>query len=258
MIRKQFAENGYYHCKGLFEKKEIEAVKNDMNFVFSTYTNIETTDQSVIDLFRNDFEGFHACALTCQTLLSFNKLQCHQNIIDFLKSIGLEFPVMNTRPLLSISSRHTSKKQIYWKVPSHQDWPSVQGSLNGVTCWIPLVDIDVDLGPLEVAPKTHLLGYLEHKQEEAPVLSDHEYDFVPIQMDVGDALFFNFFTVHRSGTNTTEDDIRWSMHFRYNDILEETFVQRKFPLTTNATKNSIAMPGFPNKEKMIQLMDGLK
>ena len=44
----------------------------------------------------------------------------------------------------------------------------------------------------------------------------------------GDLLAFSAFLVHRSGTNSTES-IRWSCHFRYNDLAEATFVERGYP-----------------------------
>jgi ectoine hydroxylase-related dioxygenase (phytanoyl-CoA dioxygenase family) len=49
-----------------------------------------------------------------------------------------------------------------------------------------------------------------------------------VEVERGDALFFSTFLVHQSGTNVT-DRIRWSCHFRYNNLSEPTFVARGFP-----------------------------
>ena len=46
----------------------------------------------------------------------------------------------------------------YFGLTSHQDYWSVQGSLDGVVVWIPLVDVDKEIFPLEVAPQLHLRG----------------------------------------------------------------------------------------------------
>ncbi len=51
---------------------------------------------------------------------------------------------------------------------------------------------------------------------------------VPVEVEGGDALFFSAFLVHQSGTSIT-DAIRWSCHFRYNNLREPTFVDRGFP-----------------------------
>ena len=47
-------------------------------------------------------------------------------------------------------------------------------------------------------------------------------------MEQGDVIFFSSFLIHRSGTNETEH-IRWSTHFRYNDLDEKSFVERGYP-----------------------------
>jgi len=49
-----------------------------------------------------------------------------------------------------------------------------------------------------------------------------------VEVKAGDTLFFSSLLVHRSGNNIT-DKIRWSVHFRYNNAMEETFGQRRFP-----------------------------
>ena len=52
--------------------------------------------------------------------------------------------------------------------------------------------------------------------------------FVPVPVARGDALVFSTFLVHQSGNNVT-DGIRWSCHFRYNNVREATFVARALP-----------------------------
>lgn len=248
-MNKEYAEQGYYHHRRLFDPEIIHSIKQQIDLVFETYTGKPVSDESVIELFRNDFDGFHGCAQACQNLLSLCRLQCHFVMMNAIYDLGLELLSINTRPLLSVSSRHTAKSDIHWRVPAHQDWPSVQGSINGVTCWMPLVDVTPELGPLEVAAGTHLLGYLDHDDVGVPVLNG-DYKFTPIEMSVGDALFFNAFTVHRSGNNVS-DRIRWSMHFRYNDLRESTFIDRKYPRhRIDKRKEGILYPGFPSSEVM--------
>ena len=69
--------------------------------------------------------------------------------------LGLRFPNVSTRPVLFFNSRHLAEKEVYWKVSPHQDWRSMQGSLDSVVVWLPLCDIDVALGALEVVPQSH-------------------------------------------------------------------------------------------------------
>lgn len=52
--------------------------------------------------------------------------------------------------------------------------------------------------------------------------------FIMPTIELGDALFFSAFLIHRSGNNVT-DSIRWSCHLRYNDLSEPTFMERNYP-----------------------------
>ena len=123
-----------------------------------------------------------------------------------------------------------AKQEFYWKTPPHQDWRSMQGSLDSVVVWIALVDVDVGLGALEVVPGSHRRGLLADRLLDG-FGQTHELvdaDFTSIEMHKGDALFFSSFLVHRSGTNVRED-IRWSAQFRYNNLAEAAFVERGYP-----------------------------
>lgn len=226
-----YASSGYHLEKSIFVSEVIK-LKEKINLVFRLYTgNYEVDfDSLVIDLFKNDFDGFIGCANVCQNLPELYNLCFNSDMMILLKKLGISRVCMNTRPLISFSSRFTAKNENYWKVPAHQDWPSTLGSLNGLTCWIPLVDLRTqDLGPLELSESSHLFGNLKSEDIGVPVLINKlNFVFKPMFMNVGDALFFNNFVVHKSGDNVT-DKIRLTVHFRYDDYSESTYRDRKFP-----------------------------
>ena len=101
----------------------------------------------------------------------------------------------------------------------------MQGSLNAMVVWIPLVDIDEQLGRLRVVPGSHRAGLCESQPDDwyRHIEGVSDADFVSAEVRAGDALFFSAFLVHASGDNTT-DAIRWSCHFRYNDLAETTYI----------------------------------
>jgi ectoine hydroxylase-related dioxygenase (phytanoyl-CoA dioxygenase family) len=121
-----------------------------------------------------------------------------------------------------------------------------------------LVDIDRSLGALEVIPGSHKWGLLESESvsyygkisEEVTVR-----EFVPVEVVRGDALIFSSFLVHRSGTNSTES-IRWSIHFRYNNLAEQTFIERGYPHPfIYKPQEGLITPQFPEKELLANLFD---
>ena len=49
-----------------------------------------------------------------------------------------------------------------------------------------------------------------------------------VTLNKGDILIFSSFLVHKSG-ELTNDEIRWSCHFRYNNLNEVDFIERGYP-----------------------------
>jgi ectoine hydroxylase-related dioxygenase (phytanoyl-CoA dioxygenase family) len=255
-MRSQFSRDGYYLAKNLLDVDDIGAVRRDMEQVFRLYLHTPksepVTHETIIDLFRNDTAGFKACAQQCQCLASVFRLAYSKGLTKFLNEVaGIELPTMNTKPLVSFSSKGTAQKTPYWYVGAHQDWPSTQGSLNGVTVWTPLVEVTGSLGPLELIPESHLQGFREHKENEGvPLLVDKSEGWISVPMNPGDVLVFSYFTVHRSGLNGS-DKIRWSMHFRYDDASDPTFIDRKYPKTHIWQRlDRVIEPGFPSAEQV--------
>ncbi len=97
--------------------------------------------------------------------------------------------------------------------------------------WVPLIDISRELGALEVIPGSHLGGLIDAEMADGYGHIEDRVDadqMKSIEVERGDALFFSTLLLHRSGTNVT-DSIRWSCHFRYNNLHEETMIERGFP-----------------------------
>ena len=60
------------------------------------------------------------------------------------------------------------------------------------------------------------------------------------------ALFFSSLLVHQSGTNMSSS-IRWSCHFRYNNLLEPTFIARGYPHPyLYRPQEELITPNFPS------------
>lgn len=131
----------------------------------------------------------------------------------------------------------------------------MQGSLDSVVVWVPLADVDVKLGALEVVPGSHKLGLLttEVVNSFGKVDRFDDGDFISVEARQGDVLFFSSFLVHRSGVNTT-DSIRWSCHFRYNNLSEETFIERGYPHPyLYKPQEELITADFPDTERLAKL-----
>lgn len=131
----------------------------------------------------------------------------------------------------------------------------MQGSLDSIVVWVPLADVDFSLGALEVVRGSHKLGLLttEVVNSFGKVDRFDDVDFMSVEAAQGDVLFFSSFLVHRSGVNTT-DSIRWSCHFRYNNLGEETFIERGYPHPyLYRPQDELITPDFPDQERLARL-----
>ena len=110
----------------------------------------------------------------------------------------------------------------------------MQGSINSIVIWIPLLDINQDLGSIKVIPESHKHGLITTKRlnsfglvEELPNNTALQDKFISYDVKMGDIIVFNAFLVHQSGNNIS-NHFRWSTHFRYNDLEDISFIERGY------------------------------
>jgi len=240
-LRELFERQGFVHVNSFFDKGDVERVRSDAKRVFlkqmtsqGFVNNVDADEREfergLFHYFSEDSEGFINCGKTCQHLVSLHRLSLREDVVQHLIALGVRRPNICTRPVLYFNSRHLAKSEVYYKSPPHQDWRSMQGSLNAMVIWVPLVDVPRELGALEIIPGSHLWGLQDSHEDEwyRSINGPGDEQYQSVEIKAGDVLFFSAFLVHRSGDNIT-DSIRWSCHFRYNDLEESTFVHRKYP-----------------------------
>lgn len=242
-IIKDYKQKGFLFCPAFFGKDKIDKILLDAKRIFvAQMKRTGVTDlpalsdesafsQAMFLFFQKDTESFINCGKQVQHLISLHRLSLSQKIIDFLTSLEISFPNISTRPVLYFNHPKLAKKKVYHTVFPHQDWRSMQGSLDSIVLWVPLVDIPEPLGALQIIPASHKWGLITEEMTEGfgkVQLDKQQIDnFQSIEVKAGDALFFSSFLIHQSGNNIT-DRIRWSCHFRYNNLDESTFIERKF------------------------------
>ena len=242
-----FKSEGYLRLKGFFPKRKIAEVLNDAKSIFFRQMlhlkyldgNIplkaigETRfNQALYRMAEEKPDILFNCGKQVQHLVSLHALSLSKAVINLLKTFGMPNPNISTRPTLFFNHPKLAKKEVYYKISAHQDWRSMQGSLNSAVVWLPLVKMTKELGPLEIIPRSHIRGLITSEVRDGfgLVSADqfNDKDFVSIEMEIGDILVFSSFLVHRSGENLT-DRPRWSCHFRYNDLDEFEFIERGYP-----------------------------
>jgi|GEM_PF-6187242 len=250
---KEYKESGFYLAKNLLNKDYLSSVRNDIMKVFAIKMGKhKVDDKDLFDLYQFDRASYVTCAKQAHNLISLHQLACNELIVNMLHDFGVSFPSYAAKPVILFSAKQLAENHhFYWKAKPHQDWAGLMGSLDSVVAWLPLVPFTKELGFLEIVPGSHLSGLLKHVPSgpTVEISEEHEYDFQPIPMELGDVLFFSTFSIHRSGENIS-DLIRLSVNFRYDNNEEINFAERCFPnsFVYNRVQLVEQIPGFPKPE----------
>jgi ectoine hydroxylase-related dioxygenase (phytanoyl-CoA dioxygenase family) len=141
----------------------------------------------------------------------------------------------------------------------HQDWPTLQGSLDTVTVWMPFVDVDSNLFTMDIIPGSHTKGLFpstrtENSFEVKPECFD-EKDFVPMQTKRGDVVFMSSFAIHRSSLKG-DNRLRVATSWRYENAAEPHFIERSYPFAQKRTVVAdLITAGFPSAEQVREIFE---
>lgn len=267
-----YKRDGFLILKRFFEPSRIEAIRREAREIFfrqiraKGFTDREFAavgEQEFNELLYRLFDEDVACLANCgkqvQHMISLHRLALDPAITDLLRGLGLGHPNVSTRPVLFFNHPRLAQKKVFHTVDAHQDWRSMQGSLNAVVIWVPLVDVDRALGALEVVPGSHRRGlqtdHLDGGFGMVALDDAAQRNLVSVELAQGDVLAFSSFLIHQSGNNVT-DAPRWSCHFRYNDLAEPTFVRRGYPHAyVYKPVEELLTPGFPTAAEVERVFE---
>ena len=183
-------------------------------------------------LFSADMARYLAAAKLAQHIPELHALGSSKIIIDVVSELGLQKPAISTRPVVHIVGKGLEVPDGYQSTPAHQDWRSVQGSLDSIVLWLPLSEHEKAFWPLEVAKCSHRLGILNTKSHPfGKEISDKKIDrfsFTKVEAKPGDIVVFSMFLAHRTGSSE-RPGVRWAISFRFNNTSEPSFISRGFP-----------------------------
>lgn len=242
-LRQQYARDGYCLLPDFFPLADIQQVYDDMMALFAYQLKrlgIVEVDwreplglrRNLLALFNADRDAYLGAARQSQLLPSIHNLTTSAMVVETLRSLGLDTPVVSTKPVCHYMTEALRIPGGYHKAPPHQDWRSMQGSLDGVVLWIPLIDIDEQSYAVEIIPGSHKLGLANTVPHVAtPMVKDdrvNEDDFMPLYPKRGDLAIFSGFMVHRTGEHG-DDRVRVAMSLRYNNAAEPGYIAHAYP-----------------------------
>lgn len=238
--REAYEQAGYVIVKGLMPAAQVDACLADLNAVFTA--QLQARDiadpgnlfERAQALFCADLTQYKKVLASLWRLQSVGNLFAQPCMTAFLKEVfGFGTVFMPGGQSVHLQSHELKIPDGYFGLAPHQDWPSVQGSLDGLVAWIPLCKVDAASFPLEIVPGSHRRGLrAPHDGNTGDKWVVEEYtdsDFVPVEAAPGDVVFFSNFTIHRSGLAGPAQHLRIACSSRYDNGNEASFIGRAYP-----------------------------
>jgi ectoine hydroxylase-related dioxygenase (phytanoyl-CoA dioxygenase family) len=210
-------------------------------------------------LLQFDVSAYLAFARMSAKLVKLHRYLSHNNILSVLSNLNFELPTIVTEPVLHISSDKLIIPNGYVGFDTHQDWPSIQGSLDCVVVWVPLVDVSSINFPLQVIPGSHKKGlYKGEISENLLRIDPKEYNFkkhTSIEAKAGDVVIMSSWTLHQTGVRNSTG-FRLACSTRYDNSAEQTFIERDYPCAyQRSVKRELITPDFPSKNQVSKLFE---
>lgn len=269
--REHFLAEGYVVLRGVLDTAWLDQINAEMlelfhiqlrrlNLPVTTGDFREAFHADALRLLQADIPTYISAARLTQMLPSVHRLMISEPIMQIARRLGLDMPVISTRVSNHIISESLKIPGGYHKSPPHQDWRSIQGSLDSIVLWAPTTPVTEQSHPLEVAPRTHLLGLLptvDHIQ--TPAVSDprvQESDYIPLSMNPGDVVAFSTFLVHRTG-DQGDGKVRVAYSGRFNNAAEPTYAAHGYPTPYKYSyQTDLIVPDFPKAADLARIFPG--
>ncbi len=263
-ILANFKRDGFCVAKGLLDDDEVRKVNDGLLGVVRAQLRHLGIIENPVDLFKAlkmlhsaDIDRYKRVVSALWRHESVFSLSIHPSIVGFMrKEFGWSDYFVPGGQVALIMSDELRIPNGYFGLIPHQDFPSVQGSLDGVVVWIPLTDVDASNFPMEVIPGSHAKGLLPMIDRgaftwEVPDTAYREADFRPVCVKKGDVVFMSMFTVHRSSTHGLPGSFRLAVSTRLDNANEATFIDRAYPTAyQRSVHRQQYYEGFPEQQQV--------
>ncbi len=271
--KEYFDTNGYYIERNVFienEMQELFFLFYDLSINFIDRNKIEI-EKKYLDIKNIQYpEHIKFLDHIMLTIFNFNKdligeiydtVSYSSTFMRFLGNKKVEKLTQELMGLTNYSSLYGWTNRIRIDPPAderrtygwHQEiFYSIPNS-KFIQTWCPILrDTTIQNGTIEIKPGSHKEGippqtWTEEKGKATQIIIDKnvtdKYKTLKLEMKLGDLLFFNPHLAHKSGHNTTKDEIRFSLVGMWHDTAVHSFRTPK----PNFESRSISARDFYNQ-----------
>lgn len=264
--KNDFKDNGYLVIKKLINKKLIKKLQKTIIDRSKQYLNSpknfknfydKSFHSSLINLkkknptrFGSLYDSLQKC-LELYSIILDKKLLSKISKLSKLPTGNISFNGENIRMDLP----HDKLHYVDW----HQDrayyFQNRDGN-KGLVCWIPLMNMKKNLGPLKICEKSHIDGFISNYKKsrkknfstQRKIETKKKYKIINNNVEEGDAFFLSKNTIHASGNNTSHL-LRFSLQVRIHDLMDPNYLSFRHSIIYNQSDIKIM------KKKRINISD---
>ena len=217
LLRAHARRDGYLFVPGLLPPERVAAVRAVVDEALARRGwLVDGTSDPSLRLGRWDdtrWTGFFAEILSTD---AYQTLAAAPELIAVLRVVVGDDPQLHVGDVC----RLVSPGALDLTTPPHQDAAYLKDADAVWTAWMALSPCPIALGPLAILPGSHTAGLRPHAPVSTGdgVVGTDVPDDAPwhaADLALGDVIFFSSLTVHRALPNTTRDELRVSVDYRY-------------------------------------------
>lgn len=197
-------------------------------------------------------------------LPALSRMSGSESVRALCLSLGMGMPSLMGCCNMRLDKPGDSKHLFEW----HQDTVYLLGSTNAVTLWVPLQDVDMAHGTIQVIPGSHKNGVYPFRKISEKIIapyvpflqrdislavdidSDERLSPYTIVAKRGDVVVFKQLLLHRSTPNHS-DQIRWTAQIRVTDLSETEHRRQRYPTGDKTNIFYVDYPGFKSPESQL-------
>ena len=232
-----FEDRGYAIVRGFFRTGELDDISEELE---------ELGRQIVGPAFSASDSSRYSMSPERQSLLydrlkylmSLSRLSGSTRVRELCRVYGLALPGLMGCCNMRMDRPSDEKHLFDW----HQDTLYLLGSVNAVTLWIPMGDVDLEHGTIQVVAGSHKRGLYPFRRISAKAIAkdapffqrdlaiDCEVTETPdtVVASRGDVVIFKQLLLHRSTPNRSQQ-IRWTAQLRITDLADPEHARQRYP-----------------------------
>ena len=240
-ILEKYRRDGYVVLEKVVSEEYLQNFESELLKLCEKQTGIQclSIEESLKLLYEISKDRYAQTLRTLSKSLSLLKIFTEESLLKSISDLGIEYPSLPTQPVTHVTCLDLVFEGYEIGIKAHQDWPSIQGSLDSLVVWLPFQDVHLDNHPVQILPRSHKDGMRDASTENTAsvihLTKEEDAEMQDILCKKGDAVIFSTFLVHRTKTESKTRSFRLAASVRFDNMIEDSFVNRNFPCAYKRT-----------------------